>query len=87
MTGEAFKLKLLARLQCQWGSEPEVLAAVTFLHVAGINMGPVTDSAFPAPKIPPMDKAGEVLLTAVFVMFIGFIESVSVTKTYGTINK
>ncbi len=65
--------------------EPEVLAAVTFL--AGINMVPVTDSAFPAPKIPPMDKAGEVLLTAVFVMFIGFIESVSVTKTYGTINK
>jgi MFS superfamily sulfate permease-like transporter len=54
---------------------------------AGINIVGDMSSGFPIPSLPPLSKAGDVIVTAVFVMFIGFIESISVAKTYATLNK
>jgi MFS superfamily sulfate permease-like transporter len=54
---------------------------------AGINIVGHLTSGFPTPKLPPLAKSGEVFVTAVFVMFIGFMESISVAKTYATLNK
>jgi MFS superfamily sulfate permease-like transporter len=55
--------------------------------IAGINVVGSMSSKFPIPSFPPLEKAGDVIITAVFVMFIGFIESISVAKTYAAINK
>ncbi len=42
---------------------------------------------FPTPTLPALADAPTVLLTAVFAMFVGFMESIAVAKTYALANK
>ena len=41
---------------------------------------------FPVPALPKLADAATVFPTAVFAMFVGFIESIAVAKTYALAN-
>jgi MFS superfamily sulfate permease-like transporter len=53
---------------------------------AGIKIIGDMKSGFPTPSFPRLDQFGTLFTTAVFVMFIGFVESIAVAKTYATLN-
>ena len=54
---------------------------------AGISIVGDMQSGFPVPKVPQLAGAGSIIVTAVFIMFIGFVESIAVAKTYSTLYK
>jgi MFS superfamily sulfate permease-like transporter len=55
-----------------------------YANFAGIRLIGKVPSAFPTPALPPLGRfpASQLLTTAVTVMFVGFVESVAVAKTY-----
>ena len=53
----------------------------------GISIVGDMQSGFPVPKVPQLAGAGSIIVTAVFIMFIGFVESIAVAKTYSTLFK
>ena len=56
----------------------------SFTH-GGVSIVGNIHSGFPTPTVPPLKDAGSVILTATFIMFIGFVESIAVAKTYSQV--
>ena len=51
---------------------------------AGVTIVGEIKSGFPTPSLPRLKDAGSLIITAVFITFIGFIESIAVAKAYAT---
>ena len=62
-----------------------VIDSDTGYTYGGINIVGNIHSGFPTPTFPPLKNAGSVILTATFIMFIGFVESIAVAKTYSQV--
>ena len=66
---------------------PDTVIEANNLTWGGISIVGEMKSGFPVPKIPQIADAGAIIVTAVFIMFIGFVESIAVAKTYSTLYK
>jgi MFS superfamily sulfate permease-like transporter len=53
---------------------------------AGVKIIGNVDMTFPAPVFPSFSEMGAVVETALFAMFVGFIESIAVAKMYALAN-
>jgi SulP family sulfate permease len=56
-----------------------------YLTEAGIKIVGKMDASFPTPSMPDLGRASKVLVAAIFVMFVGVVEAISVAKTYGVL--
>lgn len=55
------------------------------LTSAGVKIIGHVDMDVPSPAFPDLSDAGILFQTAVFAMFVGFIESIAVAKTYSLV--
>ncbi len=72
-------------LRARLYAAPDTKLGGGYITEAGVKIVGKMDSAFPTPSMPDLGRASSVLVTAVFVMFVGIVEAISVAKTYGVL--